>query len=381
MGEMAPYLLFGFLMAGVLHVLLRPNVIKNLLGKQGVSSNLKSTVLGIPLPICSCGVLPLAASLKREGASSGSTVSFLTATPQTGVDSILATHALMGPVFAGFRVVVAFISGLLTGSVVDLVEKRGTRSLKPGPLEASPEEDPCGCGHQEVAGTEPDSNCHTCGGNHEEGASVWDKTRSAMRYGFIVLPGELTRAMIIGLILAAAITVWMPTAWIEPLLGYPLLLYVGITLISIPLYVCSTGSIPLAYSLLGLGLSPGAALVFLITGPATNAATLSVIQKQMGWRILMAFLVSLLGCAWLAGWGMDQLALRFPQLSHSHHEMTSLNWFQHLSALGLFVILAIPLMKSMLAPKSDPSAAACSPCCQAETLSNKTESKTLLPRE
>ena len=335
LGEMAPYLLLGFFFAGILHVYLKADLIEQVLGRRGSWSNLKATILGIPLPICSCGVLPLAASLKREGASSGSTVSFLTATPQTGVDSILATHALMGPVFTAFRVAVAFISGLLTGAFVDLIERMGGGKGRMKPVES--DEPCCGC-----CGTDaPDeSNCsHSKAGASPARPHWMSAVREAVVYGFIRLPRDLLVPLVIGLLLAALIAVWVPVDWAKGWLDQPLLIYFGVTLLAVPLYVCSTGSIPLAFALLNVGFSPGAALVFLITGPATNAATLGVIMKQMGWRVLAGFLVSLLLVSWGAGFVLDQMNVMIPLHGHHDHESGLSYWIANSSAIVMSALL------------------------------------------
>ncbi len=331
--EMAPYLLFGFLAAGILHVLLRPRFVERLLGAPGWKSNLKATVLGIPLPVCSCGVLPLAASLKREGASSGSTLAFLTATPQTGVDSILATHALMGPVFTGFRVGVAFICGWLTGTVADLLE---TGKIETSGQASETEEK---TGKEEGCCSSEGSCCEDEGPVAEEKEGWWSKGKRALVYGFVTLPEDIARALTVGLILAAALGVFMPTSWIEANLSNGWLTFFLMTVIAIPIYVCSTGSIPLAFAFMKVGISPGAALVFLIAGPATNAATLSVIWKQMGPKLLVGFLATLIFCAWTAGWILDQIPFTVPLDHHHDHGNEVAYWFRQISGILLAGVL------------------------------------------
>lgn len=331
--EMAPYLLFGFLAAGILHVLLRPRFVERILGAPGWKSNLKATVLGIPLPVCSCGVLPLAASLKREGASSGSTLAFLTATPQTGVDSILATHALMGPVFTGFRVGVAFICGWLTGTVADLLET-GKVATSGGKAEGERSSGNAGgC-------DSPGGSCCQNEGPDSVAKETWgSKGKRALTYGFITLPEDIARALTVGLVLAAMLGVFMPTDWIEANLSNGWLTFFLMTVIAIPIYVCSTGSIPLAFAFMKVGISPGAALVFLIAGPATNAATLSVIWKQMGPKLLAGFLATLILCAWTAGWVLDQIPFSITLDSAHHHGNEVAFWFRQISGILLAGVL------------------------------------------
>ncbi|MDE5959958.1 MAG: permease, partial [Muribaculaceae bacterium] len=110
--EMAPYLLLGFLFAGMLHAFLPASFYNRHLGRPGFWSVAKAAMFGVPLPLCSCGVIPTAMSMRRQGASRAATVSFLISTPQTGVDSILATGSLLGWPLALIRPIAAFATAL-----------------------------------------------------------------------------------------------------------------------------------------------------------------------------------------------------------------------------------------------------------------------------
>ncbi|MEM8783609.1 MAG: permease, partial [Planctomycetota bacterium] len=234
LAEMAPWLVIGFALAGVLWVFVKPAWVARHLSAEdgrGKWAVIKASLMGVPLPLCSCGVIPVGTSLHKQGASKGASASFLISTPQTGVDSILATYALMGPVYAVVRPAVALASGVLGGWLVDLVERRETREAHPAEKAA----ETGGC-------------ASSCCGFSTEAAGVtswWGKAKAAARYGFVTLPADLVGSLFVGLLLAAVLTTllggdalatWFGGAWG---VGFAVL-------IGIPIYVCSTGSIPIA---------------------------------------------------------------------------------------------------------------------------------------
>ncbi len=269
LNAMSPYLLLGFLFAGLLHVYVPKSTYNRYLSGRGFKPILLSALFGVPLPLCSCGVIPTAMSLKREGASDGATVSFLIATPQTGVDSILATYALFGLPFAIVRPIVAFVVALFGGALVD----RFSQSKDPeGVVECS------------------GSSCAT-----PEAKRL--TFSDALKYGFLDMLQDLGGWLTIGLVVAAAITAFVPASIFELFDNYYILNILVVLLLSIPMYICSTGSIPIALSLMMMGLSPGAALIFLMAGPATNVATLSVVRKVLGTRTTLLYLLSIIAGA------------------------------------------------------------------------------------
>jgi len=264
--RMAPYLILGVVFAGALHVLLPMGFVARHLGGNGLGAVLRAAILGVPLPICSCGVVPVAASLKRSGASDGATVSFLVTTPTTGVDSILATYSLMGPAFTVARVAASVLIGLAAGFAVLLSSLTGEE--KPDIGEPVEEE-------QDAAG------------------GVGERLLGGVGYALGELLGGIARPMMVGLLLGGVIAYLVPVGVIEQYVGRGVLSYLVMMAVGIPLYVCASGSIPLAAALLAKGLSPGAALVFLIAGPATNMATMTVISEMLGRKVLAIYLASL----------------------------------------------------------------------------------------
>jgi len=346
--EMAPYLLFGFAAGGLLHILIRADFVERHMGKPGLGAVVKASLFGVPMPLCSCSVIPLAASLHRSGASRGATASFLSSTPQTGVDSILATYALLGGVFAVVRIFVAFVCGIVTGLLIDLFCKEKAEPATPNlaNLSFSP---------ASAAVAEPDTTAPSscCSSKPKRG---W---REGLRYGFVTLPADLAGALIFGLILAGLITTLLPEDLLTGSLSSGVMAFVFATVISLPLYVCATGSIPMAYALIAAGLSPGAALVFLITGPATNTATIVTTWKMLGRLPTIIYLVCLLVISWLAG-ALFNLTVSESifEANAQHGAHVHMALWQHLAGIILIGILIANIITSRT-KKQQPS------CCSA----------------
>ncbi len=264
LGEMAPFLLLGFFVAGLLSVFVSPEWVERHLGRTGWRQVVKAGFFGVPLPLCSCGVLPVAASLRRHGAGKGATTAFLLSTPQTGVDSIAVTWALLGPIVAVLRPVAAFVTGVLGGMVVQAVEPENGET---------------------AVGTEISCTEECC--SDEDSGSRLVK---ALRYGFITLPRDIGRALVIGLVLSGVIAAFVGPEHVELVFGGGMAPYFVAMAVGIPLYVCATASTPIAASLIGAGLSPGAALVFLISGPATNVASIATLLRVLGKRVVAVYL-------------------------------------------------------------------------------------------
>lgn len=269
--EISPYLILGFFFAGLLHVLLGEAYIKKHFAVSGALASVKAAVFGVPLPVCSCGVIPLAESLRREGASKSATMSFLVSTPSSGVDSIFATYALMGPVYAVFRPIASFISGILVGIVTHLQERKETPAASTAAVDV------------------------------KEKAEREKSIKEVFVYGFRVIPSEIAKWLIIGVVIGGAISALVPADFGSRYLSSPLLSYVVILLISIPIYVCATGSIPIAASLIAKGVLPGAALALLIAGPATNMVTISFLYKKMGAKITAIYILSIVAVSVASG--------------------------------------------------------------------------------
>jgi len=321
--EMSPYLLLGFLFSGFLSVLLTVETVTKYLGGNKFKQIFLASLFGIPLPLCSCGVIPVFSYLRKHGASKATTTSFLISTPQTGVDSILVTYSLLGPIFAIYRPIVAFISGLLGGAFVAVLDDKNIV------LENS------------------DKNCddECCDENQSKLHRIFD-------YGFIKLPQDIAGPLIIGIITAALIYYFIPENYFE-YIGSGIFGMLIMLILGLPTYVCATASIPIALALHMKGFSMGSLMVFLMSGPATNIATISVAVKQLGKKSTGIYLGSIIFCSILAGVVFD---LSFPGLNVERALESTMKMISYpvkvFSASTLIVILLNSIRLSYF-PKSN----------------------------
>lgn len=293
LNEMSPYILLGFLIAGLLHVFIRPEVMSRHLAGKGFGPVLKAALFGIPLPLCSCGVLPTAVALRRRGASRGAATSFLIATPQTGVDSIAATYSLLGLPFAIVRPIAALAGAVGGGWAVSKTDRGdGDNEI----IETSDHHDHGSC---------RDSCCSH--DNEEIPATFFGKIVESVRYGLVDMVASVGKWLVIGLIIAALITVLIPDELFVSLSRYPLLAMIAMVIVAVPMYICATGSIPIALSLMLKGLTPGVALVLLMAGPAANFASVMVLRRSIGKRATSIYVASVVVTSILFGLAIDYL--------------------------------------------------------------------------
>ncbi|MBT6434716.1 MAG: hypothetical protein HOK28_16590 [Deltaproteobacteria bacterium] len=300
--ELSVWLLLGAIIASLLHAFIPSSMIRKQF--QGVSGVFKAVLLGVPLPLCSCGVIPAGLGLKKDGASSGSTVGFLISTPQTGVDSILVCASFLGWPFALFKVFAAFLTGIVGGVICNLF-----------PDESPAVEEPVG-----------------------STSSARPGLRESTEHGIDIIR-SIWGWLAVGVLIAAMINVWMPPAWLEGLAAAgtltTLLLVLGL---SIPMYVCATASVPIAAALVAGGLPPGAALVFLMAGPATNVATVGAVFRGIGKTAGVVYLSTLiLGSLILALLFDELLTLQMVMPSHAHEHTA---WWQIAPTIILILMFA-----------------------------------------
>lgn len=265
LNEMSPYILLGFLFAGVLHAFVQPKVLSHHLSGNGFKQSLKAALFGVPLPLCSCGVLPTAISLRRNGASTAATTAFLIATPQTGVDSIAVTYSLLGPGFAIVRPIAAFISAVVGGTLIGKFAK---------------DDNTVDNADSQLAPTDLQS-------------TLWGKVKATLRYGFVDMVGSVGKWLVIGLVIASLITIIVPDDCFISFAKYPILAMLVVVVVAVPMYVCATGSIPIALSLMLKGLTPGVAFVFLMAGPAVNFASYTLLSRAMGRRTTLLYIATI----------------------------------------------------------------------------------------
>lgn len=287
--EMSPFLLLGFLLAGLMHEFVPNTLYTRYLGKPSFRSVVLAALFGVPLPLCSCGVIPTAMGIRREGASKGATISFLIATPQTGVDSIIATYSLMGLPFAVIRPVVALLTAIFGGTLCNVVENVDDND------------------HDN-----PNANLNANDGKKSTPtlSSSSKRLRRAFAYAFGEMMEDIGKWLAIGLVVAGIITAAVPDSWFNIFQDNTLYSILFVLVFSIPMYLCATGSIPIAMALMLKGLTPGAALVLLMAGPACNAASILVVGKVLGKRTMSIYLFSIVIGAILFGFGIDHLLPR-----------------------------------------------------------------------
>ena len=340
--EMAPFLLLGFLLAGILHVWVPNHLYVPKISKTNFKSVLWSALFGIPLPICSCGVIPTSIALRKEGASKGASVSFLISTPATGVDSILATYSLLGGPFAILRPVAAFMTAMLGGLFTNVVTKKEPETgvaVVGETHEPHHEHEHCDCEGDHCS-------CSQEGHDEHSKKSFVQKVRETLEYGFVNMIGDVSKWLIIGLLLGALIAAFVPDDFFLFLHEYPLLCMVVVLVLAMPMYTCATGSIPLALALVEKGITPGAALVLLMAGPATSIASMLVVGKAFGKRTLAAYLTSIALGALFFGFVIDTffmdsfLASMLPHASAECHGHGALGVFDYICAV-LFAVLII----------------------------------------
>lgn len=328
LNEMSPYILLGFLIAGLLHIFVNPATLTRHLSGNGWKSVVKAAAIGVPLPLCSCGVLPTAVSLRRQGASKAATTSFLIATPQTGVDSIAATYSLLGLPFALIRPIAALVGAVFGGMAVG---RFAPDKAEPAPLK----------GASETA---------------ETSKSFGRKMADSVRYGFVDMIDNMGKWLVIGLVIATLITVFVPDSLFVGLRQYPIAAMIVVVLIAVPMYICATGSIPIAMSLMLKGLSPGVAFVLLMAGPAANFASILILNRTQGRKATAIYVMSVIATAIAFGCIIDYLlpsqwfALHGAITEHCSH--LHLGWFETTCSGVLVALLIASAFRTMVLNKS-----------------------------
>lgn len=327
--QTGPYLLLGFFLAGLLEALLPTGWIRKQLGGSGLAPVGRAALVGLPLPLCSCSVLPTAAQLRREGAGAGPTTSFLISTPETGVDSVGITWALMDPLMTLARPLAALATAITAGLMVGRVKEQPVAE----------EEGEC-CEHD-----------HDHEHEHDHGEAKGGPVGRAVRYGFGPLMADLAPSFLLGLALAATVTLAISDDFIGAYVGNGLPAMLLMLAAGLPLYVCATSSTPVIAAMMAKGLEPGPALVFLLAGPATNAATLTVVRRLLGGPALWIYLGTIGVMSLVAGFFVQWL---YPRLGFDPAAVVKGTHHEHVGVLGviggvvLLGLLAIHGVKALV---------------------------------
>lgn len=338
--ESSPWLLFGLLVAGIMNRLIPISLLQRHMAKNDVASVTKAAIIGAPLPLCSCGVIPAALGLRRAGASPSSTISFLVSTPETGVDSISISYALLGPFMAVIRPISAVFTAIVTGLIVMVDNRRQLNTTTqidsqccemPGQNQSKTKE-PC-CSQKTLE-------------EEKEKLGVVNSIKEVVSFAAGKLLADITKWLLVGLLLAAAIKTWVPTDFLVQW-GDGFLAMLVMALVGIPMYICASASTPIAAGFLVAGVSPGAILVFMLAGPATNIATMGMIKQELGSRVLVIYLSCIIGISimlgYLTNWLVNEFSFAVYSVADITHSMEQ-SIIYYISA----VILASLMIRNML---------------------------------
>ncbi|MFL3646676.1 MAG: SO_0444 family Cu/Zn efflux transporter, partial [Cellvibrionales bacterium] len=298
--ESAPWLLLGLFFAGLMKVLVPSQLLAKHLGEPGLMATVKAALLGAPLPLCSCGVIPAALALRRSGASKAATASFLISTPETGVDSVSVSYALLGPFMAVIRPVAAIASAIVAGMMIG-------HDKEPTDRHPEPQNTQNCCASPQLA-PEPSASDNNLARKDATAADHQDpqpplitQLRTGLRFTFVNLVGDIAIWLLIGLSFAAAIKTYVPNEFLAQW-GDSIMAFIVMAAVGVPMYICALASTPIAAGLMFSGVSPGATLVFMLVGPATNIATIGLVKTELGNRALAAYLTSVVGVSFAFGY-------------------------------------------------------------------------------
>lgn len=334
--ESAIYVLFGLFISGLLKTLIHPGTVAAHFGKGRFGSVFKAAILGIPIPLCSCGVLPAAVSMRKQGANTGATTAFLISTPESGVDSISISYALLDPFLTVIRPVAAFFTALCAGIAENLFVKAGNEKEAEPDLSCTIDGCCTGIGCPEDV--------------HKKHHSFYEKIQAGVKYGFTELWNDMALWFFAGVFLASLITTFLPEEIMSAFLGEGIFPLFAMLVLGIPIYICATASTPIAAALIAQGVSPGAALVFLLSGPATNITSLTVLFGVLGKRAGLIYLAAValfsLGFGWLTEVFYTVFSIPVNVLVTSHSEILP-EWLRQGTALFLVVLSAGPVFHGL----------------------------------
>lgn len=332
--EAAPFMLFGFLVAGMLKAFVPDSLLTRHLGGKSFGSVFKAALIGVPLPLCSCGVLPAAMGMRKQGAGAGATTAFMISTPESGVDSIAVTYAMIDPIMTVLRPVSALLTGIVAGVAANLLPDRLVPAMRSGVSMPAG----CGCGGK-CSSTPSAALAQPLAAKPGFAHSV----RIGLDHAFGEMLADVGKWLIVGILVAGAISAFVPQEFFLDYLGNEFVSMLAMMLVGVPMYVCASSSTPIAASLLLKGLSPGAALVFLLTGPATNATTITAMAKTFGVALTGVYVGAIVACSLVFGLLANRLyeALGF----NIHAVLGTVNetlptWFGFVSAVLLLLLLA-----------------------------------------
>lgn len=343
--DTAIWLLFGLMAAGLVKAYIPEDAMQKWLGGSGVSAVGRAALFGAPLPLCSCGVLPVALGLRRAGASKEATVSFLISTPETSIDSVTVTYALMGPIMAVYRPFAALMSAVITGIMVAFIKDEPVPSesdMAPACSSQKTSSSCCNTGEKESQSS--------CCASSDEVVSA-SKLKQAVYFAGAELLDDISKWLAFGIIFAGVMATVIPDGWLAQW-GQGLMAMLVMLVVGIPMYICAVASTPVAAGLLLAGVSPGAVLVFLLVGPATNIAGLMLIRQEMGNRVTMVYLAGIALVSVVMGLMLEWLLLSYDlQIQTSaQHQHSFIPYELSLLSAIILLVLAVPFVRNRVLP-------------------------------
>ncbi|MBF0380773.1 MAG: SO_0444 family Cu/Zn efflux transporter [Magnetococcales bacterium] len=349
--DTAPWLLLGLIATGVVKAWIPESAVSRWIGGRGILPIIRGALIGAPLPLCSCGVIPMAVGLRRNGASKPATVSFLVATPETGVDSIALSWVMLGPFITIVRPITAVISAVMSGVMVMFATNNEETTTQPEKATASKSScsssgSCCGSKAKKTAAAKPQET------------SSWDKLINGLKYALRNVWDDLAVWLVGGLVITALVMTFIPVGELNNVMESGWLAMFVMVLASVPVYVCATASTPVAAAMLYAGLTPGMALAFMIAGPATNLVTLGIVKKEMGLRTLIAYLVGIVSSAMFLGFMTDVVMQSFGLYTEPEILKTQDEWLPAWLAWGSVIFLIglslMSIYRKMVATSSTP---------------------------
>ncbi len=344
LNEASLYLLIGLALAGLFKVVYKQEKIYSHMGGDDARSVVRAALFGIPLPLCSCGVVPMALSMRRQGSSKGASLSFMVSTPETGVDSIAISYALLGPLFAVFRPVAALVTAVVTGLWANAL--KGEEKVQ------EPTEDVC-------------QVCDLENGDTEHSHTRREMAGSAFRYAFDEFFGDIAGWLFFGFLLAGVVSYVIPDNFFSDYMGGPFSSMLLMLAVGVPIYICASASTPIAAALILRGLNPGAALVFLLAGPATNVAAITMVGRYLGKRVTVVYLVSVCAMSLLMGYLLNVLILGLG-LDYTTYVTHGTEFLPYWLKIGTSVIVLLLFLRCVIVRFRRKHLSEEDLCCQAE---------------
>jgi len=298
----SPWMIFSFVIAGILHEFLKPEKIqKTAIGSTKISGVFWTTISGMLIPICSCGTIPLGISMYYSGAYLGPTLTFMTSSPMINPLAIILAWGLLGKEITIIYIITGFVAPMLIGMIANKFagdELHIGINKKVNPNAGS--KDALETGDDEPAMIQLEF----------EEPSFWDKLKSGLRWSLTELSVTISKYTVSGMLIAGLLFTIVPQSFVQDYLGQPgFISLFGITVVAGLMYVCAVGHIPFIAALVASGAAPGVAITFLMAGAGTNIPELLTITKVIGKRAMLMYFTLVVGISNMVGYITNKLLM------------------------------------------------------------------------